>query len=97
MHHVSAQGIDECMINVHYYYYTVLMTQTVWTTHADTVLMTQTIWTTQINNLDNTHSLCSEATDVVMTGILLSLNRTLGIKQHFCCVKSPMSELPFQQ
>ena len=21
MYHVSAQGIDECMINVHYYYY----------------------------------------------------------------------------
>ena len=21
MYHVSAQGVDECMINVHYYYY----------------------------------------------------------------------------
>ena len=23
MYHVSAQGVDECMINVHYYYYDV--------------------------------------------------------------------------
>ena len=24
MYHVSALGVDECMINVHYYYYTVI-------------------------------------------------------------------------
>ena len=25
MYHVSAQGVDECMINVHYYYYYLLI------------------------------------------------------------------------
>ena len=27
MYHVSAQGIDECMINVHYYYYSLIQLQ----------------------------------------------------------------------
>ena len=33
MYHVSAEGVDECMINVHYYYYYVLriVTMVVWT------------------------------------------------------------------
>ena len=29
MYYVSAQGIDECMINVNYYYYLVLSTESV--------------------------------------------------------------------
>ena len=27
MYHVSAQGVDECMINVHHYYYFMLQNQ----------------------------------------------------------------------
>ena len=30
MYHVSAQGIDECVINVHYYYYSLIQNFTMW-------------------------------------------------------------------
>ena len=35
----------------------------------------------------------SVATETVITGVLLSLARTLGLKQNICCVKSSTSRL----
>ena len=37
----------------------------------------------------------SDTADVVVTGILLSLVRTWGVKQNVCCVKSSISRIVF--